>query len=237
MVAPTVPASGDLRAILINNDAEKTNNLTVDLILSADDATEMNLSTSSTFDPLAWESFCTAKEFELDGPGDGLKEIYVKFRSADLTESDVFSASITLDTAPPKVGTVPVMINGGDLVTTSRVTTLTLDATGASVIEILNEDELSSFQGTQMSYATTVSWTLSPGNGRKQVYVKFIDDIGNATSFLSAEVVLRGQQSGENFDITEPVNGTYTTDKFITARGTADFNSEVEIRITPENGE
>ena len=64
-MALTVPASGDLRAVLINNNASKTNNPSVDLILSAEDATEMMISNASDFAGAVWETFVTAKEWTL----------------------------------------------------------------------------------------------------------------------------------------------------------------------------
>ena len=237
MVAPIVPAPGHLRAILINNGASKTNNAHVDLILSAENATEMIISNESDFSGATWQPYCSAVEFDLKdekigpGYGDGTKTVYVKFRSADLTESNVFTASIVLDTTTPRVGPIPVIINDGSSTTDSRQVTLHLNATDAQWIEILNEDEQQYFQGTQMPYSETVAWTLSEHNGQKEVFVRFIDDIGNTTPFYSATVLLIGQSIQGTLRITEPIDGTYTTDKFINIKGIADFDSQVDLDI------
>lgn len=241
MVAPVVPASNQLRAILINNNAEKTNSPVVDLTLSAQYAPEMMLSNAEDFAGASFESYVTSKEWtvldEQVGPGfgDGTKTVYVKFRSATLVESDVFSASIELDTAPPTVGAVPVLINGGEIETDSRQVTLTLDAEGATTIEVFNENELETFtQGTILPFDGSVPWTLSEGNGSKRVLVVFSDEIGNQSSFFSDKIILTGQTAG-NPEITEPEDETTTTDAFVTVRGTGDPGSKVQIDIN--NGE
>lgn len=237
MVTPVVPASNQLRAILINNNAEATNNPVVDLILSAQYVTEMQLSNDEAFAGATWETYVTAKEWTLldeeigPGFGDGTKTVYVKFRSATMVESDVFSASIVLDTQPPTVGAIPVMINDGMLTTNDRQVTLTLDAEGATSVEIFNENELETFtEGTIVPFANTVAWTLSEENGTKRVLVAFIDDIENKSSFFSDHITLVGQETGDPV-VTEPTDGAVTTDHFITVRGTGDPGSTVQIDI------
>lgn len=237
MVAPVAPAAGDLRAILINNNAERTNSPIVDLILSAQYAPEMMVSNDPDFTGASFETYVTAKQWtvldEQVGPGfgDGTKTVYIKFRSATLVESEVFSASIVLDTEPPAVGAVPILINDGEVETNNRQVTLTLDATGATFVEIFNEDELETFtEGTILPYSASLSWTLSEGNGSKQVLVAFLDDIENKSAFFSDTVVLTGQPTG-NPVVTEPEDETVTTDHFITVRGTGDPGSKVQIDI------
>lgn len=237
MVAPVVPAAGDLRAILINNNAERTNNPVVDLILSAQFASEMMISNDPNFVGASFEPYVTAREHTLldeqvgPGFGDGVKTVYVKFRSATLVESDVFSASIILDTQPPLVGPIPILINDGELETDSRDVVLTLDATGAETVEIFNENELETFtEGTILPYSKTISWTLSEGNGQKKVLVAFIDDIENKSAFFSDSITLTGQPTGDPA-ITDPVTGTITTDHFIAVRGTGNPGSTVQIDI------
>lgn len=231
-----VPAPGDLRAILINNGAEATNSSRVDLILSAQGATEMLLGTDEAFTGSVWEPYVTAKSFFLadeeigPGFGDGTKTVFVKFRNIDLNESDVFSASILLDTTPPVVGAIPVLINDGALETDSRQVTLTLSATGATSIVILNEIQLEQIVGVEQPFSTTVTHTLSEENGQKEVFVNFIDDIGNDTGFFSARIILTGQPIGDPV-IIEPPDETETTDHFITVRGTSDPGVIIRVDI------
>lgn len=241
MVTPTVPAPGDLRAILINNNADKTNDPVVDLILSAEGAIEMLLSNVEDFSGAVWEAFITAKEWVLAdeqvglGFGDGTKTVFIKFRDAALDESEVHSANIELDTTPPAVGPIPIRINNGALRTTNRVVTLVLDATNATQVEIFNEDEFEEASGTTMSYESTVQWTLSENSGVKEVLVVFIDEIGNRSSSFSDTILLTGQEPIVPI-ILEPSNGSITTDRFITVRGTADPESIVQIQIDGYGG-
>lgn len=237
MAAPIAPAPGDLKAILINNNAEATNSSVIDLILSAQGATEMLISNDEAFTGAAWEAFVTAKEWTLIdeeiGPrfGDGPKTVYVKFRNAALDETDIHAATIELDTVPPAVGAIPIIINNGELKVSNRNVVLTLDATGATSVEVFNEDQQAELSGEVFPYSATLSWTLSEGNGQKRVFVDFQDDIGNKTGFFSARVTLVGQE-GQQPTITEPNEETpVLTDRFITVVGSGDPEATVELQI------
>ncbi len=237
MAAPIVPAPGHLRAILINNNAPRTREPIVDLILSAQDATEMMLSNVADFTGASWETYVSAKEWfvldEIVGPGfgDGDKTVYVKFRSATLEESAAHSATIYLDTAPPVVGPTPIRINNSELTTSSRDVVLRFDVTGASFVEILNEVDETLVHGTRVPYASQVSWTLSPNNGHKTVLVNFFDNIENSTGFFSADIILVGQ-TPNNPVILSPADGSTTSDHFITISGVGDPDSKIQVKIT-----
>jgi hypothetical protein len=84
------------------------------------------------------------------------------------------------DTTPP-MGSI--VINGGDSITNSLDTILTLSATddgkeldGNALMILSNDGESWS---TSAPYVTGKIWTLSPGNGEKTVYAKFCDAAGN----------------------------------------------------------
>ncbi len=234
MVIPVAPAPGDLRAILINNSAELTNDPEVDLILSAKGAIEMLISNEVDFAGAIWEPYLTAKQHTLKdneiGPGfgDEDKTVYIKFRSAPaLQETTVHNAVITLDTKPPTVGAMPVIINEGELKTSDRNVTLLLDATGSTVVRIFNEAE----QAQSLSFATTIPWVLSEGNGQKEVFVDFQDDIGNSTGAFSATVTLVDQTSSQPV-ILEPNEQTpVLTDRFISVTGSGDPEATIELQI------
>jgi len=236
-ITPIVPATGHLRAILINNNAPRTRSPIVDLILSAEDATEMMLSNVADFTGASWEMYVSAKEWivldEIVGPGfgDGEKTVYVKFRSSTPIESAAHSATIYLDTAPPVVGPTPIRINNNELTTNSRDVILRFDVTGASFIEILNEVDEVTLHGTRVPYASQVSWTLSPNNGRKTVLANFFDDIENSTGFFSAEIILVGQAPNDPI-ILSPADGSITADHFITITGVGDPDSAIRVKIT-----
>lgn len=248
MVVPLiVPAPGHLRAILINNNATKTNEPLVDLILSAQYATHLKISNNPHFIGAVWETYVSAKEWyvmdDVAGPsyGDGVKIVYVQFGQgvvpppASPTQfSGIFNATIILDTTPPVVGPVPIFINGGNLKTDRRQVALTLNASGAQSVELYNENDLSTLTGgTILPYQSTIQWVLSEGNGIKSVYVVFIDDVENRTSFFSSSISLIGQEIGQPV-IIKPVDGTITTDKFVTIEGSGDPGSIVRINVEGE---
>lgn len=237
MAAPIVPGPGHLRAILINNNAARTNNPLVDLILSAHNATEMMISNDENFVGAVWETFVTAKEWyvldEVPGPGhgDGDKIVYVKFRSVTLEESAVHEATIYLDTTPPVVSAIPIIINNSELATDNRNVVLHFNVQGAATIEILNEIDEVSLEGTIVPYAAQVPWVLSANNGHKTILANFFDEIGNSTGYFSADIILTGQDPNSPA-ITSPVDGSTTTDHFITIRGTGDPESRIKVEIT-----
>jgi hypothetical protein len=245
MVVPLiVPAPGYLLAIMINNNATKTNDPFVDLMLSAQNATHLKVSNDPFLIGAVWEAFVSAKQWEVKdevvGPshGDGPKTIYVQFGQGVVPPpavptqiSGIYSATIILDTAPPVVGPVPIMINGGTLETNVRQVQLTLNASGAQNVRLFNDTDLVMLtSGTILPYSPTMDWTLSESNGIKSVYITFIDDVGNETSLFSGSITLIGQ-TADNPIITEPVDGSFTTDPFIDVKGRGNPGAVVEIEI------
>lgn len=235
-MALIVPAPGHLRAILINNNALKTKEPDVDLILSAANATEIMIANDDAFTGASWEAYVTSKEWILaddqigPGYGDGNKAVYVKFRNLS-EESVVHSATIYLKTSPPIVGAMPILINEGRVETNNRLVTLLLNASGASFVELYNENNLTTYTGgTVLPYNPTVQWTLSENNGSKTVYIVFIDEIGNKTAFFSDSIVLAGQSLGVPV-IQHPTDGSITTDHFIDVTGASDPDSIVRIQV------
>jgi len=93
------------------------------------------------------------------------------------------------DTTPPS-GTI--VINSGAASTTSTSVTLTLSATDASgtVTGMMFSNDGTTYS-SEVTYATSYSWTLSSGVGTKTVYAKFKDNSGNwMTSPATATIQL-----------------------------------------------
>jgi len=231
-----VPAPGNLRAILINNNVPITKEPEVNLILSALYATDMMVSNDSNLIGASWEPYVSAKEWfladEQVGPGfgDGEKIVYVKFKNTT-EESLIYSATIFLKTSPPAVGAMPILINDGRFKTDRRQVMLSLNASGAGHVEIYNETDLSTYTGgVVLPYNSRMEWVLSEGNGSKTVYVVFVDEIGNKTAFFSDSIMLMGQSSGMPV-IQHPVDGSTTADRFIDVTGTGDPDSVVRIQV------
>jgi hypothetical protein len=84
---------------------------------------------------------------------------------------------VIVDNEAPAAGTI--IVNNGDVVTTSTNVTLTLSATDA--VTAITEMRLSNTGtfGASEPYSITTAWALSAGSGTKTVYVQFKDAAGN----------------------------------------------------------
>ena len=136
----------------------------------------------------SWESYASSKSWTL-ASGDGTKTVYVEFKDSADNLSPTYSDTIILDTTPPSGS---ILINSGAGYTNSRSVTLTLSASdslsGVSRMMIANT---SSFEGSSWeSYRTSRSWTLTSGDGKKTVYVRFKDGAGNVSRVYSDEIIL-----------------------------------------------
>lgn len=170
--------------LLINGGALYATSALVTLNLSAADAAEMAFSNDG-FAFSAWEPFAPSLGYPLPGT-DGTKLVYVKFRDAALNESAVASAGIILDRAAPTAGSVAVAANAA--YTRAAQVLVEIAAAGASEMQV---SENNAFAGAAWEpYATLRLWTLSAGDGPKTVYVRFRDEAGHVTSFVSDSVTL-----------------------------------------------
>ncbi len=174
--------------ISINNGAVYTNSMAVTLTLSAAGAAQMILSEDSGFVGASYATYAVSKSFTLS-TGDGVKTVYVKYKDAAGNETSVLSDTITLDTQAPADGTIS--INNSAVYTNSTAVTLMLSATGADQM-IISEDN--GFVGASYeAYAASRSFTLSPGDGVKTVYVKYKGATGNETAAISDTIILETQ--------------------------------------------
>ena len=187
-------------SVFINNGASNTNSRNATLTLSCEDSSGC---TSMAFsnDQSTWsnvESFGTSKSWTLS-TGDGTKTVYTRFTDAAGNDSDVYSASITLDTTNPVAS---VSINGGAASTNSRDVTLTLnceDSNGCASMAFSNDQ---STWSNAESFGTSKSWSLSTGDGAKTVYVRFTDGAGNISTVYSSTITVA--ETTTTIDTTPP---------------------------------
>lgn len=88
-------------SLLINDGAIYTFSSRVTLSLFAQGAAQMAISNSDSFEGISWEDYQTSKTWFLP-EGDGLKSVYVMFRSEQGGVSETVSDSIFLDMSVPE---------------------------------------------------------------------------------------------------------------------------------------
>lgn len=99
--------------------------------------------------------------------------------------------NLTLDTTAPSGGSITLPARSGSVNVTA-----TLSATGASYMKLWGDicataggAAIAEADASWIAYAGTASIILTSTNGTKTVYVKFMDDVGNVSSAVSASTV------------------------------------------------
>lgn len=148
-------------------------------------------------------------------PDDGLKTIFMNFQDQIGNETpDPTTASIILDTTPPEGS---IAINGGDEFTDDPSVALSLtaldpaagteDGSGMGSGRMLIGNDATFSASTWDAYAENVAaWSLSSGDGLKNVYLQLEDSVGNQTTTAFSDSIY--------LDTTAPtgtVNGGVTT--------------------------
>jgi hypothetical protein len=202
--APAAPTGG----ISINNDASYTPSTNVTLGLNyGSSATQMcfrqapGLFLWSNWEPVAdSKSYTLSSLSALGGTPDGPHSVSVKYRDQYGTESQVSTASITLDVTPPAV---TLTLNNGAATTTDpkvRVKWSASDAIGITQMSYaaLNPGDTKymwsppiNFNPPVLTYrpaTSTIKFNTKPG--RKTVMVRFTDVAGNVSQ-AQASILLK----------------------------------------------
>jgi hypothetical protein len=195
IVLDTTPPTG---SIVINDDELYTASRTVELSLSASDATtavtQMRFSEgypdSNSWGP--WIAYSTTYSYTMTEADDGTKAIDVQFMDSAGNTSPEWSIydTIVLDTTPP---TGSIVINDGASTTTSVSVTLSLtygDATsGVSQVRYSN-DGIWDTEPWETP-AATKAWTLTSGDGLKTVWYQVMDNAGLVSTAYSDDITLK----------------------------------------------
>jgi hypothetical protein len=209
-LATHAPTGG---TVSINSGSAMTNNTNVTLSLYADNATEVMMSEDSGFGGASYVSYATTKSFTLSS-GEGTKTVYVKYKDiAGNQTTTTISDTIILDTTPPSTG--PVTINGGAAYTNSQTVSLTIPTIADADQMMISES--SSFAGASyQTYAGTVSYSLSAGDGTKSLYIKYKDTAGNASAASSAATIILDTQAPTSGSISINAGDAYTNNSNVT---------------------
>ncbi|HLD92367.1 MAG TPA: Ig-like domain-containing protein [Patescibacteria group bacterium] len=181
-----IPTGPQNTSISINSP---TTSRSISLSLTASDAKEMIISTNSDFSGASWETFSTSKALELPS-GDGTKTVYVKYLDYANYEGSVLSASTTLDTGGP-YGGISISSSTNNGYNTKRNVTLSLDASDSltTITGMMISEDPNFVNASWETYATSKSWYLSAGDGKKTIYVRYRDSAGNETTYQSSTIL------------------------------------------------
>ena len=170
---------------------------------------QMMVSNNRFFNGASWQSVSPSLSWTLDTSGDGLKAVYVKFKSDTGAESPAYVDYIVLDRTAPQASVV--LQQGADNTSATAVLSATdntdvyaalslthllesygIIGLGVQDMMIGTSADLSGAQWEPFADSKTV--TFSAG-AEKIVYVKLRDKAGNVTDTITAEVP---QQTAQN---------------------------------------
>ncbi|MDP8240675.1 MAG: formylglycine-generating enzyme family protein, partial [Candidatus Hatepunaea meridiana] len=149
-------------------DVTHTPTYNVTLTMIAFGAQKMLLSNTMDFAGAQWETFSATKSWQLS-TGEGTKTVYMKVAYADGDTSETIS-----DQIEPRSLTPLISIEHDSTNTPTRQVELTIDATGATEMQLSN----SPFNGSEawINYEESVDWELTTGSGTKTVYLNVRND-------------------------------------------------------------
>jgi len=150
---------------------------------------------------------------------------------ANVAASGDYTFTTTINDTKAPTGTIK--INNDAASTSTTQVTLTLSATddksGMNQMQFSNDNKTWS---TPEAYSTTKTWTLTTGNGKKTVYVKFSDKLNNWSSAYSDTINLVTAQAPAAPVINTVTTPTNKNSQTISGTKTADAT---EIIITCAN--
>ncbi len=173
--------------VWINGGDSITNNKKATLKTVYPEATEMLVSNHENFFNSFWEKYSENRNWNLEGE-DGTKIVYVKFRGGGANEEDVFTASIELETTPPRV---EMTINNGARVTATTTVTLNFSypQIPPSHMKIANTEPPTTAD-QWIGFKRNYEWHIPRDDEEKEVFALFKDRAGNEYGPISAAITL-----------------------------------------------
>lgn len=176
----------------INNGAEWFNriDMKVSLSFASSGGDEVMISNSADFVNAQWQPLQRTIGWRLDGASDGLKTVYAKLKDKAGNESEISSASITVDTRGPLLHQFE--INQGATYTNklSRMVSLKIEADGADSIYLSNEPIDIKSITEWMPFQDSLGWKLMDQDGVLTVYGLLKDKAGNISQTYSDHIIL-----------------------------------------------
>jgi hypothetical protein len=190
-------------SILVDLEAPKNPKLTIDdnakyvqnkerkilFTLGAEGATGMRIGINQDFRNSRWEPYVTSKELILT-TADGEKTFFGQFSDDAGNISEVVTATIILDTTPPKIE--DFAIDGGKEWTNDaeKKVHLNINASGAFEMQISDNPD---FAGARWEpFLPEVSGYVLPGeDGEKVLFLKLRDEAGNISRTAATKINLK----------------------------------------------
>jgi len=188
--------------ITINEGEEWTIRSKVNLSLNAEDAVMMQISNNPNFTAISrWEKYAP-KKFDWDLiPGDGEKTVYARFKDEAENVSEMVSASIKLDSRPPRG---KLIANNDEKFTNdpSGITNLKIlyDSDDVAGMQLSNTPDFSNVKLVPVETEIN-NWQLSEGDGAKTIFLRLKDKAGNFSDIITDNLIL-DRQPPQNCEIS-----------------------------------
>jgi hypothetical protein len=177
--------------ISIDNNAKYVQNKDrkITISLGAEEATGMRLSNNKDFRNARWEPYATSKEVTFTEP-DGEKTFFVQYSDDAGNLSDVISATIILDTTPPKIN--DFTIDDGEEWTNNTDKKVHLKINASDAMEMMIADNPDFTNASWESYQGEIAgYTLPGDDGEKILFLKLRDEAGNISRIVTAKINLK----------------------------------------------
>ncbi len=218
--------------VRINNDAKYVlpGSRKIPIELAGEGADKIIISENQEFTNARWELYIPRKIYEVS-EGDGIKNIYIKFRDKALNETDVFTSLVILDTKPPEI--VSLTINSGENYTNNASKTINLTIECKDAVE-MRLSQKGQAPGDWETFNREKTMTLAGEDGEKEIGVFLRDEAGNIAKPIISKIVLdRRPPKPESFVIDDGRGWTNDPDKKVALNFKADGAYEMMISTKP----
>jgi len=201
-------------SLIIDNSRPYSNSKigNVNLSLEAEGATEMEIKSDNNFSKHAnWEPYKSSRGFTLI-KGDGVKNVYVRFKDEAGNISEVATASIIVDSTVPSGR---IVINDNEELTISRVVYLSIWADDdVQEIRIVGpHSRVVPFEPGQRGAPMFQQWHLDTLDGKKYIKVFFKDKAGNFSKEPVSDYIMLDTKSPEKPRMSIDNSAKYSTNQ------------------------
>jgi len=175
--------------LAINNGDKFTNSTDIKIRILSSWVDQVMLSNDPDFLQGEWQPFSRLVSWQIP-KGDGKKTVYFKYRDKDGNESATYTASVILDTAPPK-GNEVVIAEGNNYINQRDNITVHLKSQDAAFAQLSERED---FQHAKwFVFREKYGFTFSAGDEKKALFARFKDAAGNISEPVADSIILDSQ--------------------------------------------